>query len=137
MATEKLMKETGELSEESLARMFQVEAIDDSTQEMIKRNVEMGAFLRFVVSVKYNIYIAPGSYTHQSLVEKNGLEWSDCMVTNGVLKEEDNGDILFIYHSATRSAVHGVIEKQILGYLEKISGIKLSSRRVSSVYSTD
>ena len=137
MKIERLIEEPGELTEESLEKLLEIKVSAGTKWELIKNNIEAGLFLRFTVTNDYDIYIAPGSHTHEGLLEDNDLDWKDCWLTNGVLKEEDSGDIVFIYHSTARVSHHRVVEKKIIDYLDKKSGVRLSSRKIKSIYSTD
>lgn len=126
-----------ELTEESLERILEVRVSAGTRWEVIKTNIESGLFIRFAVSNDHDIFVAPGSHTHEGLLEDNGLEWKDCMITNGLLKENDDGSLVFVYHSTSRSILHNAVEKKILKFFEENTGIKLTSRSISSVYSTD
>lgn len=126
-----------ELTAESLERILEVKISAGTKLEIIKTNIESGLFIRFTVSNDHDIFIAPGSHTHEGLLEDNGLEWKDCAITNGVLRENEDGSLIFIYHSTSRSILHNAVEKKILKFLEENTGVKLTSRSVSSVYSTD
>ena len=136
MKSERFTEEPGELTEESLDKLLVVNVSAGTNWERIKNNVEAGVFLRFIVTNDFEIYLAPGSHTHEGMLEDNGLEWKNCMISNGVLRE-NSGTLLFIYHSASRSALHAAVEKKIIGFLKDRSGIDLSSKKISSIYSTD
>ena len=130
-------EESKELTPEDLEEDLTVKISKGTNWEMIKRNVEDQIFLRFAVTNDSKIVLAPGSHTHDGLLGDNGLDWGDCAITNGVLREEDNQSLTFIYHSTTRSPLHFAVQKKLIKYLEERSGMNLSSRKISSVYSTD
>lgn len=138
MTTEKITaSQERELTGEQLEGLLEVRVSDGVKLSEIARNVRSGAALRFIVAAGFDIIIAPGSRTHDGMLEDNNLEWKDCWITNGFLAEKDDGSLEFIYHTATREPAHRIVEKKILDFLDDRIDVKLGAKKTSSTYSTD
>lgn len=73
-----------------------------------------------------DIFIAPGNTTHNGIMDDNGLTSEDCLITNGALWEEDNGNLTFSYQSSPVTIFHLAAEKKIIKFF-KAKGIELGN----------
>jgi len=123
-----------ELTEEQLEKMLSVNISENSSWGNILENIRLGAWLRFVVTKNFKIYLAPGSYKHVAIMEYNGIDPKDCLITNGGLREDDNnpGVIIFSYQASHRTLLHKVAEDRILDIL-KSKGVNFKSKKILSI----
>ncbi len=122
---DKLLKEK-ELTEEQLEDLIEIKVSQGSTWEDIKKNKEGGAFLRFIVTKDFNVYLGPGNNTHDGIMEDNGLVSEDCVITNGALIERNNGNLIFSYQATPVTVLHLAAEKKIIKFF-KDRGVELKS----------
>jgi hypothetical protein len=114
MSPEKLLEKSGELTAEDLEQVLKVGLSRGIDRQRIKNNIDTGVFLRFVVTNDFDIIMAPGSMLHDEVMENNGLDWKDCAITNGVLREGNEDNLMFIYHSTSRSVLHSAVQKKVM-----------------------
>ena len=117
---------TKDRKDESLDDLLEVKLSGVTTWEQIKRNVESGTWLRFVVTESLDIIIDVGSNTHEGILDDNGLEWKDLAITNAYIREDDDGkSLIFSYRSSEKGELHAAIERKILKFF-KDKGMDLS-----------
>ena len=111
-----------ELTVEQLERFLEVKISQGTTWQTIVRNIESGAFLRFIVTDNFDIYL--GTSIHDGIREDNGIDANDCLIDNGSFHENDDGRIQFIYYINKVTPIHVAAEKKIIRFF-KDKGINL------------
>lgn len=77
-----------------------------------------------MVTKKFNVIIS-SKKEHPDILGDNNLEWKDCLIANGVIREDDDSlRLIFSYQGSPRTVVHDAAEDKILDFLKK-RGIKL------------
>lgn len=117
------MLEEKEPTEEQLEKFLEVKISQGATWEDIKRSIEGRAFLRFVVTKDFDVYISSSHNTHDEILDDNGLMFNDCIIPNGALWEDDNGGLRFSYQATPTTVFNHAAEKKIIKFFET-RGIK-------------
>lgn len=130
---DKLLKEK-KLTEEQLETLLVLDVSSGTSWVSVLENIRLGAWLRFIVTEEYNIYLAPGSYDHVQIMEDNGIDPKNCVITNGGLREDDNNPdvVIFSYQASQRTLIHKAVEDKILDAL-KARGINFKSKKTSFI----
>lgn len=109
-----------ELTEEQIMKLLEIKISQGTTREAIKRSIESGVWLRFVVTKDFDIFVNPGSATHEVIMEDNGIEAKDCVIDNGLLrKDEDTNELVFSYQSSPITILHLASEKKLPQFLKE------------------
>lgn len=130
---DKLLKEK-ELTEEQLETLLILDVSSGTSWVSVLENIRLGAWLRFIVTEEYNIYLAPGSRDHVQIMEENGIDPKNCVITNGGLREDDNNPdvVIFSYQASQRTLIHKAVEDKILDAL-KARGINFKFKKTSFI----
>ncbi len=108
-----------ELTKEEWEKLLTVVVGNNDNWEEIKRGLKLHIWLRFVVTKNLKIIIA-NKKEHPDILGDNGLEWEDCLIANGVMREdEDSLKLIFSYQGSLRTVVHDVAEDKVLDFLKK------------------
>lgn len=114
---DKLLKEK-KLTQEQLEKLLEVKISQGTTWDNIKTYMKSNIWLRFIVTKDFNVYVDT-SNDHEGIMEDNAIEIKNCIIGNGLLREDDDGSLVFSYQSSPTTILHIAVEKKIIKFFEE------------------
>lgn len=114
---DKLLKEK-KLTQEQLENLLEVKISQRTTWDSVKMYMKFNVWLRFIVTKNFNVYVDT-SNDHEGIMEDNAIETKDCVIDNGLLREDDDGGLVFSYQSSPLTILHVAVENKIIKFFEE------------------